>query len=313
MQPPSKNSNASFPAFLLISVGVIILVVGLWLMLKPSREPEDNAQSEESHLSVNEPVETDFPHPVTQEPEPETKMESAPATDTDEDPEDVQEGEVVPDLPSIGPALCEVEVTNQFQAPLHVYCGSDEISVIAGQSSYTLSDLPEGTELTIRMFAYDVTEPYSYTCHTGYDQITPSGFTLTRDHQIALNNTVVQYIESAVGIYNQREPDRLEYITKTSLSHALAGDLKNEMALSIDKNGYSYIFQIHAGTPEQITASIANHSDDAATVDVTYSIPFNYTETYYYKNGDVKENSGNHTIEHPFVVQYSGAGWFVIG
>lgn len=319
--PPAKTKNSKILPFCLLFVGIIILAAGLWFMLKPSKEePEDTSLKVETHRTVDEPAALETPQPAKPEPEPVSEL-------TEDDPEDeilpeaepVQEEEpvpeemVLPEPPSIGPMVCEVEIENLFRAPLHVYRGNEEVSVIAGQSSATLTDLPEGTELTVHLFAYDVTEPYSYTCNTGYDKITPTGFTLTNDHQIAINNAVLTYINQTIEAYNQRDRDRLASFTSTSLSHALSGDLKNEMALTKEKNGYSYIFQIYPGTATQISSSIVNHSDDAATIDVTYSIPFDYTETYYYKNGDIKKNSDNHTIEHPFVVQYNGASWQIIG
>ncbi len=209
--------------------------------------------------------------------------------------------------------LCELEVENSYQAPLHVSCNGKEIAVVPGEGSVSLSELPAGTELSIQLFGQDVTEPYLHLCQSGSEQIAPSGFELTQRHKAALDQAVANYIRNAIAIYDRRDQSGLSALTETKLSRDLLSDLKEEMAHTFDRDGYTYIFQIYPDTPEQTSSSLGTHADDEAVVDVKYRIPFDYTETYHYEDGQTEEDRDSHVIENDFTVRYNGSKWEVIG
>lgn len=117
-------------------------------------------------------------------------------------------------------AMCQLEVYNDFDVPMHVALGGKWYAVIPARGKLTISDVPSGQELTAYLDERYGLEPYSYQAVYDYDYLYPS-FTLGDDAYEALRLTAETYALLAYEAYNAKEEAPVQ-LPETALTRDLA-------------------------------------------------------------------------------------------
>ena len=146
---------------------------------------------------------------------------------------------------SLSFVMCEVEINNDYAAPIQVKQDGEVILEVAPGEYDTVGDLPSGTVLTLELIE-GVTEPVEYTCEYEYDYIYPD-FSLTDDAVADVQETVSAYVNQMLQLVNERDTAGLEAMAESDFREECQAALESmeENEASID-DGLAYTITIYA-------------------------------------------------------------------
>lgn len=220
---------------------------------------------------------------------------------------------------SLSFVLCELEVNNDYAAPIRVLRDGEEVLTVEPGEYGSLSGLPSGTELTLELIE-GVTEPVTYTCEDEYDYIYPE-FVVNDDTREALETAVQAYVDEVMTLFNAQDLTGLQALNSTDLAvsaiEALE-EVQSEVGVWEDFESVSFTMSLsEVMTMDSVEPlDYWDAEDDQLGRQIIVfgcDLPLLLEMSYTTADGTPSSETSEDTEYYDFLLEYADGAWTVIG
>lgn len=211
-------------------------------------------------------------------------------------------------------SLCEVEIRNDYHAPITVTRDGQTILEVPAGDTAAVANLPEGVELTMSLYA-GVTEDVTAVCEDTHSYLRPE-FYLADAQPRNIEAVVQAYIQTCIDAFNDGDTIALRAMDpETGFSRECLETLESVQSQGSEEEGLTVTAQItvtEMPAYQDARISVWTGDDGVLGVSVDASFPYDYVATAVYQDGEPVEEAGSNVMSYTFDLRYAAGAWDIV-